>query len=517
VTAPAPHPHNWVDGTTAITAVKLNEDEGDIAGVITAHNTLANQVGGLSLPEASPVALTAAVATPANLLGVTTRFDTTAAAITQTLPVATAGAILACGWDAGTNALTLIAAGTDVIGAGAGVASLTVSLPGEWGVLHCTTAGRWRHTARSKPTSARDTQSVVRGRYSRSQPLPDGPGSSIRPLVMSPTTPGRMWAVGSKFGQIGFSDDHGATFTAKTVAGSQAVQSMVFGASYVWVLTSQGTAKTGQLYRSPLPDASGNGLSFTLVFDLAAPPGTLTTGDTAGFRNSCVAVNGTNVYLVEYSSATVTGGPSLYYSADSGATWSKPYTWTTGKHCHAVKVIAGVPWVTIGDGGFTGVGLWTATAANALAWNQRSQYGEATGGNTNYGINMVQMPVGGQPMVVMETDGKRGLGPIVFPSVDPTMTAALLPLHSLPAPYVGTMRSLTYTAEGNLMWFHTGEGGSVGPQDSVCISQGPLYTSAVVLESIPAGPQTFSTTGDPVEDGQYVWFGTYRCAKELFL
>lgn len=115
------------------------------------------------LPEAAATARTTANATPANLLGVTTRFDTTAAAITQPLPAAVSGAILAYGWDAGTNALTLTAAGADVIGAAATTSSV-VLLPGEYGVLHCTTTGRWRHTAGNKPQAALDQRHGRSGR-----------------------------------------------------------------------------------------------------------------------------------------------------------------------------------------------------------------------------------------------------------------------------------------------------------------------------------------------------------------
>lgn len=361
---------------------------------------------------------------------------------------------------------------------------------------------------------------VTQGLYARTVPTPDGGVSTIRPLIGAggdPSAPGRVWAIGSRFGQIGFTDDHGATFVAKAVAGSQAVQGAVIANGYMWVLTSSGTAKSGQLYRSPAPAADGSGLSFTLMFDLNAPPSGITTGDNSSFRNSCVAVSGANVYLVEYGPTTITGGPSCYYSSNSGSTWSKVKTWANGKHAHAVKVIGGVPWVMIGDGGtsFTDIGLWTATSAAATVWNQRSLFGEMTGGNTNYGINMVTATIEGNPMVLAEYDGHRAYGPLVFPSQTPTVTSALLPQCTLPGAYVGTMRQLTLTTEGYLMWVTTGESGSVGPLDSVWVSA-PPFTVPVLLEALPAAANTFGSLGDPVEDGSYVWFGTSRCHKEAF-
>lgn len=359
---------------------------------------------------------------------------------------------------------------------------------------------------------------VTQGLYARTIPTPNV-GNSIRPIIGAggdPAAPGRVWAVGSAFGQIGYTDDHGGTYVAKSKPGTQAIQGAVIANGYMWVLTSANTAKSGQLWRSPAPAADGSGLSFTLIFDLAAPPSGLTTGDNAAFRNSCVAVSGANVYLVEYGVTTITGGPSIYYSADSGATWSKPKTWANGKHCHAVKVIGGVPWVMIGDGGFSDLGLWIATAANAGAWVQRSLYGEALGGNTHYGINMLPTTIEGQAMVLSEYDGNRAHGPLVFPSQAINVTKALLPQCTLPGAYVGTMRQMTLTSEGNLMWVTTGEGGSVGPLDSVWIAR-PPFTIPVLLEALPAAAATFGTMGDPVEDGDYVWFGTSRCHKELFV
>lgn len=44
-----------------------------------------------------------------------------------------------------------------------------------------------------------------------------------------------------------------------------------------------------------------------------------------------------------------------------------------------------------GDAGFTDLGLWRAIAAEADTWNKLSLYGEAEGGNTLYGINIIPL------------------------------------------------------------------------------------------------------------------------------
>jgi hypothetical protein len=63
------------------------------------------------------------------------------------------------------------------------------------------------------------------------------------------------------------------------------------------------------------------------------------------------------------------------------------------------------------------------------------------------------------------------------------------------------------------MWVTTGENGSVGPLDSVWIAK-PPFAEPQLLEAVPLN--TFETLGDPVENGQYVFFGTYRIRKVKF-
>lgn len=359
-----------------------------------------------------------------------------------------------------------------------------------------------------------DANEVTQGLYARDEPLADGGTQPMRPQANDPNVDGRIWGLGLRFAQIGYSDDDGATFTSDAAypgkASGWSHQGLLFSDSYMWSYSCK-TDDSGQakVHRSPIPDANGDGISWTEVFDLATEGG----GAEAALRNSCVAVNEPYVYVVEYG-ATITGGPSLFVSSDNGGTWSKAYTWANGKHAHAVKVIGGVPWVMIGDGGHSDLGLWSATTAAGTTFGRRSIYGEDAGGNTFYGINFFEMTLSSTTVIVAESDTRHGHGPYLFPGNTSDVTSALVPLCSVYAPYLGTMRQLTLTSEGNLMWVQTGESGSVGPTDSVWIAK-PPFTEPILLEQVAL--DTFGTMGDPVESGDYVWFGTHRIRKEVFV
>jgi hypothetical protein len=348
-----------------------------------------------------------------------------------------------------------------------------------------------------------------------------GNGSeAMRPVAVDPANPSRIWGIGAAHGQVGLSDDYGDTFVAKTSNPSPyGIQGIYFSQTYAWLLTGGSGSIQGELWRSGLPDSNGNGLSWVKVTDLAALGG----GVNSTFRNSCFAVCEPYLYLLEYGNVQVTGGPSLYESSDFGATWTKRKTWTNARHGHAVKVLAGVPWVSLGDIGasWSDVGIWCATSALATSWSRRTIFGDSSSGNYLDVINFFPMNVGDDssdptayPMLMCESDGRQGHGPIVFPSQSPTASMALFPTCKLPLPTVGTMRQLTLTSEGNLMWVSTGEGGAVGPVDSVWISA-PPFSEAFLLEKVPLG--TFSTLPDPVECGPYIFFGRYRITKESFV
>lgn len=357
---------------------------------------------------------------------------------------------------------------------------------------------------------------AVQGLYTRTKPAPTGATTGFYALAKDPAVATRVWGNGLDFSTLGFTDNNGATYTPKTLhPGSGAMHQLLFTATHAWLVTGSNSDRNGQVWRSPLPDASGNGLVWTLKFDLASPPSGLAAGVNSFFRPQCLAVSGTNVYLLEYGT-TVTGGPSIYYSASNGDTpWTKPKTWANAKHGHAIHVINGAPVVMLGDASFTDLGLWRASATNGTGpWTHISLYGEALGGNTRYGINFVPVTRNGGTRLFVEYDGDERLGPLVFPGpADGPTFRPLQRTFEMPSDYPGTMRCLTLTSEGNLMWVWTTENGALGPHDDTVWISKPPFTSAVLIDSF--APSTMFL-GDPVEVGNYVWFGYYLCRKELF-
>ena len=372
--------------------------------------------------------------------------------------------------------------------------------------------------------------------YERTVPTPDGIwGPGIRTLARDPLVPGRVWGwhiYGS--GELGFTDDHAETWVKRTPppAGAMAgIPTLMFANGYAWMtqVPNSGT-KRGQVWRSPYPDADGNGLSWTKVFDFASPPSGLTTGLNANFRNDCIAVSGPNVYIVEYTPAisgstpgdAIPGGPSIFYSPSSGGTWHKVKTFANAKHIHAVRIINGIPWVTVGDAGsgWTDRGLWSANKIGVDAvWTRRSQSAEAdagVAGNDLYPINIIGMDIGGAPMVVGESDGRHPSGPLVFQGQSASGTRPLIELNRVPLPYFGSMRHIILTPENNLMWLQTGEGGAIGDFDTIMVAKGPFFSEAVPCETFPASQNLFASAGDAVLDGDYVWFGRHRIKRPLF-
>lgn len=368
-----------------------------------------------------------------------------------------------------------------------------------------------------EPAPAAKKAGVTQGLYSR-QPM-----GSFRALSVDPAVAGRVWGVSS--GGVSFidGDGTGARVDKSAAPSAQSGVQMEWTATHVFLVTSGSTSRAGQVWRSPRPDVNGDGLAWSKVFDLTGGTTTLAGGVDGGentyFREQSFATDGTVAYVLEYG-GTVTGGPSVYHCANvavadpANILWTKRKTWANGKHGHGVRIIGGVPWVMLGDAGFTDLGLWKATAAAAGTWTKLSLYGEAEGGNTLYGINIHPVTIDGQPVVLTDNDTKHGHSVLVY-NTQGSLRLPLVPLLRVPPPYYGTVRSLTMTTDGNLMWVQTGEAGAVAALDSVWISRAP-YTEAVLLEAIPSA-NTFGTLGAPVESGPYVFFGAFRVTKEKFL
>jgi hypothetical protein len=229
------------------------------------------------------------------------------------------------------------------------------------------------------------------------------------------------------------------------------------------------------------------------------------------------------------TSLDIYGGPTFRYCANpcaasaASVVWTAPKNWVFARHAHAVKIVGGVPWVSLGDFPYpqdayasapptTHVGLWAATDATAATWNQKmspSAYAPYDA------INFFPITVGGQPCIVMESDSKSAVGPVFLPTQS-NAAGTVPPFTSLGVqlPVVTTMRCLIPTSEGNLMWYGTGEGGGVGPVDGIFIAAAPFDTP-ILLEQVAAG--TATSPLNAVELGPYVFMGNLRIVKEKFV
>lgn len=283
-------------------------------------------------------------------------------------------------------------------------------------------------------------------------------------------------------------------------------------------------------------NGSSHGMLIT-VSGAGAAGGTLTATVMRIFGSAKVQLD--KVAQTSVTAATVTfpavstaldiyQGPYIRVSSNACAadpstvTWPVIKQWSLARHAHAVKIIGGVPWVNLGDFPYpndgygvpptTHVGMWAATDATGATWNQKM----AGTAYTPYdGINFFPVTVGGQPVIVMESDSKGAVGLLTLPTQtnDSTIPWAY-PSLRVQSPVVATMRCLIPTSEGNLMWYGTGESGSIGPVDGIFIAAAP-YDTPILLEQVAAG--TAFNPLNAIENGPYVYMGKLRIAKEKFI
>lgn len=341
-------------------------------------------------------------------------------------------------------------------------------------------------------------------------------GIDVKVFAKDPTVANRIWGwqMTAPF-DLGILPYDGSTFTAKAARpGVLEIQTLIFGTAYLWCLTGGALpAKSGQIWRSPLPAADGTGIVWTKVFDLDTFVAQGGTGDNSGVRNSCMAVSEPTVFLLEYSAAAITGGPSLYVSSNSGTSFDKAVTFGASKHGHAIKIIDGKPWATLGDrsAAYADIGLWTGTNTNgAGAWNRRSLIALGDGGNSHVGINFMPITIDGHTGIVLEKDTASREGPLYFPVATAGASQfALRPLFDVPPPYNGTQFGMIVT-DDTLYWLQSSEGGALGSLDSLWCSKSP-YTRGNLLESF--APNTIGSVGDSVDAGDWFYMGFYRITK----
>lgn len=355
-----------------------------------------------------------------------------------------------------------------------------------------------------------ETIGVDMSTFSFTEPKPAGAAAGLSFLAKDPNVNGRLWVQGLSFGQIGYTSDPAASWTpahAPLAAGN--IHQMFFTTTHAWAVVGENSSKNGSVWRSPLPAIDGSGLNFVKKFDLATFSG---TGANSFFRPRCLAVNGVNCYIVEYGT-TVTGGPSVYYSNDTGENWAKVFTFANAKHAHAVRVYNGVPLVMLGDGGFADAGLWRAPAAGATNFVRINQADYSAGGNPYYGIDFMQAVVGTQTHIATESDNPHNFGPMWFPASGNDATIKpFLPSFRLSLEDYGTNRCLHFASDTNMYFINTGENSNLGFVDSLHVSQFP-YNDSVRLHSWPSVSTAYQ---DTIEVGDYLHMGPYRIRKVKF-
>ncbi|MDQ6947011.1 MAG: hypothetical protein M3256_12285, partial [Actinomycetota bacterium] len=219
-----------------------------------------------------------------------------------------------------------------------------------------------------------------------------------------------------------------------------------------------------------------------------------------------------------YGAGVVVGGPTVYHcgnptAAAGSVLWAGVKTFLQAKHLHAVKIIGGLPWVSVGDLGsaFPDCGLWVATSLTApTTWNQRTT--TAVGTTPKDPINFFPVTLNGQTVVIGESDSSLRDGPLLFADATGTKSRTLEATCRIPQPYTQTMRSLsplTTGADPTIMWIGTGEAGSVGPTTCVWMAAAP-YTQPIMLEDV-GNALDVETLSDPVVNNGFAWFGSFRC------
>lgn len=289
------------------------------------------------------------------------------------------------------------------------------------------------------------------------------------------------------------------------------------------MVTAGLSSRQGQIWRSPLPDANGDGITWTRIFDLAdfttTAAGSVPGGEGSYFREQSLAIDpdGLRALVLEYG-AVVTGGPSVYYTANIEAAsmlWTKRHTFANAKHGHGVARLGDLWFVMLGDAGFSDLGLWRAPSPGT-PWSRSSLYGDANGGNTRYGINIHPTTLNGVPVIISDDDTKQHASILLFGGQG-TQALPLLPYISAPIPFgLGTVRQVTITGEGNVYWVQTGENGAVSPVDSIWVCRLDDPAHPVMLES-KASDTSWGTLGASVESGDYIFLGSNRVRKEKFI
>lgn len=274
------------------------------------------------------------------------------------------------------------------------------------------------------------------------------------------------------------------------VPGSNGLQ-FVFHGAYMFLWTS-----TDKLYRAIKDD-------FANWIDVSPP----VPAGTTGRPDICVS-NGTYLFYGNYNGSNP-GEAHVWRSANNGDTWVEVFNVPTARHVHAIYVDpddATHVFVMCGDAAFAGFGLYYSSDSGATFTRIAS--------NT-YGINMRKVPESpGYPARLMcEGDQANvwltGFDLRLLSSGGDLITA----VPAAGGEWSGTSRAIHLTSEGNLFFFSTSEG-YMGTKSGAWLSHGPAFNSAVLLEDASDG--SWGYAGRVFELGEYLYNNTHRITRPRF-
>lgn len=327
--------------------------------------------------------------------------------------------------------------------------------------------------------------------------LPTFPPKAIAPLSVSVPitvttttiavfginkTTGRIYAVSNANGHYNTSDDGGTTWVDKTFSASVFTPNMVgteFDATFMYFYSSD-----GKIYRAAIDVFN----AWTTITVPGLPAGT------TGRPGSLIAL-GSGVLLYGNYNANPSDGAIIYRSTDSGATWTQVLNVTTARHVHAIRKSpnTGFIWASVGDAGFTGIGLYKSIN-NGVTWIYMS--------SNLYGIDMVfTAATASRPnMVVLEGDGSSKPQLLAFPEYGNPgdLTQPLIWFTGAPADAActrGTARGIGLTPNGDIIYFTTTESGAVGVHSGLYIVSAPwLIDNTLLKDTTGAEAISYLTT-----------------------
>lgn len=331
---------------------------------------------------------------------------------------------------------------------------------------------------------------------------------------------GRIYGSSPINGHWTTSDDNGGTWTDRTFSPVSAAPTGIGSSCVMMVITDTymfavGTA--GLVFRA----AKDVWNAWTDVTPSGVPANTIG-------RPDVLHHNGAALLYTNYGTAGSYGtqpGPGAYVwvSTDNGATWSANLSLSNARHGHAISSdSAGVIYVTIGDSGGT------------PPWTQHGMYRSTNNGATftrldplnptYYGIGMVHPPaVSGVPdRVITEGDGPNPPHLMAWnKTLDTPGSSSLTPClwpdtSSAAGSWRGTGRGIALTAEGNILFVSTSEGGATGTREGVWLAKGPWFDRCVLLEEVSGALGVTWIVNRGISAGPYVLNGRMRLTVPKF-